>query len=80
MIKSIDIGQQVAVGLNVGTIIAVEYVQAHPSGVVPLHEILFTHKIIRNANKSKLVTIKNYTRKVNYAFIRVISGVENGFK
>ena len=70
--QTFDIGQTVAVGLTVGTIVAVEYVPAHPAGIIPLHEILFTHKILRNANKSKLIEIKNYKRKVNYAFIRII--------
>lgn len=70
--QTVDIGQTVAVGLTVGTVVAVEYVPAHPTGVVPLHEILFTHKIVRNANKSKFVAITNYKKKVNYAFIRII--------
>lgn len=68
-----------AVGTNVrvqgmfGTVTKAEMVNAHPTGVVALHTVLFTERYVRHGFNYKRVALKKPEEyAVNYAFIQVL--------
>lgn len=71
-------GATVRVNNEYGTVINAKYVTAHPSGVVALHKIKFTHRRRRKFGQNYVIEkIKPVIREVNYSFIEPVS--ENEF-
>lgn len=78
----LEIGQPVAVGNQYGTVIACDYVQAHPCGMIYVHTIRVTAKRVLKRNKTgearyKTESIKPVDRRVNYSGITVLEGGEH---
>jgi len=59
-------GTKVRVGNDFGVVESVEWVTAHPSGMIPLHTINWTHKRVRSlSNTHKLVDSSKKTSSPN---------------
>lgn len=75
----LDAGTKVRVDAKYGIVVSSKMVQAHPSGMIAVNTIKFTHKYTteRNICTGKLSTIlvplkKEITHGVNYSFIEII--------
>jgi len=78
----LEIGQPVAVGNQYGTVIACDYAQAHPCGMIYVHTIRITAKRVFKRLKSgavshKMEPIKPVDRRVNYSGITVLERGEH---
>ena len=73
MINAFEPGQKVRVGNDIGYIDSVRFVQAHPSGVIPLHRIVWTHKRIRGLGQNYTVAPSTKAPSIpNCSFIEAI--------
>jgi len=73
----LQIGAKVCVGSKLGEVIACDYVQAHPSGMIYVHTIRFTERQISKRLRSGVMTmirkpIKAFTSRINYSSITAI--------
>ena len=73
----LEIGQPVAAGNRYGTVIAVDYVPAHPCGMIYVHTIRFTAKRVFKRMRSgavahKMEPIAPVDQRVNYSGITVL--------
>lgn len=76
----LTLGTLVQVGNRMGNVVKVEVVPAHPSGMIVVHTILFTHKVVlkhiqgwdKKAVYKKTVLKKPVKQTVNYSGIFVL--------
>jgi hypothetical protein len=65
-------GTKVRVGMKVGVVVGSKVVNAIPSGTIVVHQIEFTHRIIRWPAKRMLQLNKPIRTEVNYSGIYII--------
>jgi hypothetical protein len=66
----LPIGATVRCGGFKGEITAAQWQPAHPSGVVPCHTVLLTHKIVRRGNSCKFEPLTKQ-RSINPSYVAI---------
>ena len=71
----LEIGQYVKVKERLGVVVSAEREQAHPSGMITVHTIRFSHRTkLVDVNRYRYVPLeKGCTERVNYSFIEPVS-------
>ena len=73
----LEIGQYVKVKERLGVVVSAEREQAHPSGMITVHTIRFSHRTkLVDVNRYRYVPLEKEqerTERVNYSFIEPVS-------